>query len=299
MEKRKLFLVNIKPILRFSFKIASIIFTIIATILMFVSWSDLRILNTFFKIFILFAICLFSFVISIILHIYFLKTVKIWSRGKNKVSAFYGDIFKMAFSSIHKNEGIYVIPVNDTFDTIVDEPNEKIKHPLVSPNTLHGKWIKKFIKDENISIEELDKRIIDNLSLNGYLPIKQLNIDKKVRGKLDVYSIGTICQITSSKGINFYLLVISSFDENNNAQSNKKKIRDAIDFLIDFYDSKGQGEPIYIPLMGTGSSRASMNHKQSLSIIKSSVLTNEKSLNGDLNIVVYDGDRDKVSIFDQ
>lgn len=298
MEKRKLFLINIKPILRLSFKFASSIFTIIATILIFVSWNDLRILNTLFKILILFSICLLSFLISTVLHIYFLKTVKIWSRGKNKVSAFYGDIFKMAFSNTYKYKGIYVIPVNDTFDTIVDEPNEKIKNPLVSPNTLHGRWVEKFTNEENISIGELDRRIIDNLSLNGYSPIKHLNIDKKSRGKLDVYSIGTVCQLTSSKGINFYLLVISSFDENNNAQSNKKKIRDAIDYLIDYYDSKGQREPIYIPLMGTGSSRASMNHKQSLSIIKSAVLTNEKSLNGDLNIVVYDGDRDKVSIFD-
>ncbi len=298
MKKKKLFLINIKPIRRFSFRIASALFTIIATILMFISWNELRILNVWLKILILISVCLFSFLISTIAHIYFFKTVKIWARGKNKVCAFYGDIFKMAFSSIHKNKGVYVIPVNDTFDTIVDEPSEKIKNPLVSPNTLHGKWIEKFINDEDISIDELDERIADNLSLNGYLPIKQLNRDKKSRGKLEVYSIGTVCHLTSSKGINFYLLVISSFDENNNAQSNKKKIRDAMDYLIDYYDSKGQGEPIYIPLMGTGSSRASMNHKQSLSIIKSSILTNEKSLNGELNIVVYDGDRDKVSIFD-
>lgn len=49
--------------------------------------------------------------------------------------------------------------------------------------------------------------------------------------------------------------------------------------------------------MGTGSSRIDITHQQSLKIIKSSVLTSEK-INGSVNIVVYNGDKNKVSIFE-
>ena len=64
-----------------------------------------------------------------------------------------------------------------------------------------------------------------------------------------------------------------------------------------FYDRNGQGDPMFLPLMGTGSSRVDITHEQSLEIIKSSVLASEK-INGSVNIVVYNGDKDKVSIFE-
>ena len=54
---------------------------------------------------------------------------------------------------------------------------------------------------------------------------------------------------------------------------------------------------MFLPLMGTGSSRVGITHQQSLKIIKSSVLTSDE-INGSINIVVYNGDKSKVSIFD-
>lgn len=298
MKKVKLFLINIKPIIRLSLKIAAVFFTIIVTILSFISWDEMNIFNIWYKMGILIGLCILAFTISTILYLFVFNTVRIWSSGKNRVSAFYGDIIKMAFSDSAKNKGTYVIPVNDTFDCIIDASNEKTKYPLVSINTLHGQWLKRFMDTEGISVEDLNKRIDDNLSLNGYEPIEHLSRDQKKRGNLKVYKIGTICQLTSKKGNNFFLLAISSFDEKNNAHSTKRLIRDSVDKLMDFYDSKGQADPLYIPLMGTGNSRAYLSHKQSLLIIKNSILMNDKSIIGDLNIVVYKSDRDKVSIFD-
>ena len=49
--------------------------------------------------------------------------------------------------------------------------------------------------------------------------------------------------------------------------------------------------------MGTGSSRSGLTHEQSLRLIKSTVLTSDKPINGEINIVVYYKDKDKVSIF--
>ena len=111
------------------------------------------------------------------------------------------------------------------------------------------------------------------------------------------YKKGTVAIVGGNNNTIFYLLAISSFNDKNNAQSTKKELRDSIDSLIKFYDENGQGIPMFLPLMGTGSSRVGITHEQSLKIIKSSVLTSDE-INGSINIVVYNGDKDKVSIFD-
>ncbi len=77
----------------------------------------------------------------------------------------------------------------------------------------------------------------------------------------------------------------------------KKQFRECVDKLLDFYDETGQSIPIYVPLMGTGPSRAGLSHENSLNIIKSCVLTSEEKINGSVNIVVFNGDKNKVSIF--
>ena len=66
--------------------------------------------------------------------------------------------------------------------------------------------------------------------------------------------------------------------------------------LIKYYDKFGQGAPMYIPLMGTKKSRADITHEQSLRLIKSCILNRNKII-GDFNIVVYNGDKDKVTIY--
>jgi len=53
-----------------------------------------------------------------------------------------------------------------------------------------------------------------------------------------------------------------------------------------------------MPLMGTGTSRAKLTHKQSLKLIKSGIFTFEEKINGQINIIVFHKDRDKISIFD-
>jgi hypothetical protein len=52
-----------------------------------------------------------------------------------------------------------------------------------------------------------------------------------------------------------------------------------------------------MPLIGTGNSRADLTHEQSLRVIKSCILDSDKKVHGEINVVVYEKDRDKVSIF--
>lgn len=288
--------INIKSILTTTFKVAGTIFSIIALISIFLTWEDINVNELWHKIFIMLFIIIFSFLFSFIWIIFVCKTKRIWSQGRNKVIAIYGDLFKIAFKK-NKESRIIVIPVNDTFETKVENAGEKLKKPLVAENSNHGRWIKQFCKENDISHEELNIRIQENLSYQGYVPIKTYSIEEKGRGNLKSYKLGTTAIIDGKNNVTFYLVAISTFDSNNNAQSSKKQIREAIEDLIDFYDKNGQSNPIFIPLMGTGKSRANMTHDQSFKLIKSCILTSDKKITGEMNIVVYTSDKDKVSIF--
>ena len=59
-----------------------------------------------------------------------------------------------------------------------------------------------------------------------------------------------------------------------------------------------QGRPIYIPIMGVGLSGFGIDHKNSFSLTKEALLSKKLTLRNNVTIVIYDGDRGKVSIND-
>lgn len=288
---------NLKPIFHLFLKISGIVFSVFAILVTFISLEDVGITNIWHKIGIILSILVLSLIMSMILILFFFKKNRIWSNGKNKVFASYGDLIKYAFKVKEKNKRIIVIPVNDTFETIVDVGGEKVVNPLVSPNSLHGIWIEEFCKKYEITVNELNSRISGNLKLQNRKPVQVYSEDEKRRGNKEKYDLGTVAILNAGNTI-FYLVAISEFDEKNNAQSNKINIRKAVENLIEFYDQNGQGFPLYMPLMGTGTSRAKLTHKQSLKLIKSGIFTFEEKINGQINIIVFHKDRDKISIFD-
>lgn len=288
------FKLNIKYIFSVCVKLCSVLFTGITFFLAFISWEEIGINSSAIRLLILFVLTIFIFIVSCILVLFFIKEKQVWKRGKNKVSAMYSDLFKIAFH-IYKNKRIIVIPVNDTFETIIEEPGENVVNPLVSSETIHGRWISKYLNETGISQKELNNRIQTDLKKRGAIGLKRDS--QTVKGNDISFPLGTIAVIDGPKNSIFYLVAISKFDENNQSHSIKRQIRDCIDDLLEFYDREGQGKPIYIPLMGTGRSRANLSHIQSFKIIKSTVLTNEAAINGEINIVVYEKDKDKVSIF--
>lgn len=291
------FKLNLLPIFSLTLKFLGSIFSIIAIALSFVNWSDIGITSIMKRLLILGGICVFSFLCSTFLVLLILKRKKIWTKGKNSVYALYGDLLQIAFKTKEKERKIIVIPVNDSFETIVESTSEKITKPLVSPNTIHGMWVRRMCKSMDISCDELSSKIIENLELQNQKPLKVYQRQEKQRGNLNSYKLGTIATIDGPNNITFFLLAISKFNSENNAKATKREIRESIEDLLEYYDMKGQSNPMFIPLVGTGSSRAHLTHSQSLRIIKSCILDSEKRINGKVNVVVFNKDRDKVSIF--
>lgn len=279
--------INIKPIISLFLKISAGALSTIGIILSFISFDEIGLSNIGIRIAIFAGIIVVSFLISFISIIGVLKKRKLWGNGKNKVYACYDDIFKI---SKLRQKKIIVIPVNDTFETIVDDDLTR-KKSLVSKNTIHGQWIMR-MNSSGIDANNLNEIIQESLLEAD--PVAEKKLD---RGNKKSYPIGTIASVSADDDTVYYLLAISKFDSNNNAHSSRKEIRDSLDCLLDYYDKNGQGYPLYIPLFGTGMSRSKMSHEQSFKLIKSTILTNEKLINGSIIIVVYNNDKDKVSIF--
>lgn len=79
------------------------------------------------------------------MDVYFKRTKTIWESPSGKIKVCYSDIMKDGFDKRNKEEKLFVIPVNSCFDTIVDEDISTCSKPLVSPNSLHGRWIKQWL----------------------------------------------------------------------------------------------------------------------------------------------------------
>ena len=112
------------------------------------------------------------------------KDAIIWNNGSNSIEIVEGDIFKFAFENRSKTtKNIVVIPVNTAFDTYVSTKLETDGIPLVSENTLHGKWLIRWIRSGE-SVADLDSRIAESLNCQGKKPIGK---SKSKNGKADCY----------------------------------------------------------------------------------------------------------------
>lgn len=281
--------INLKYIGNLGVKIAGSLFSLLTLWLTFVSWDDMGITSKCSRLLILIAIILASAIIAV--AAWFLKrSALVWEQGTGKIKATYGDIIKIGFPKKGKGEKIVVIPVNNCFDTIVGDG-------IVSAKTIHGQWIKN-MNNHGVSTAALDKLIDQAIIEQGLQPTKVYTPKEKPKGKLVCFPIGTVLSIAGVNGLTYYLLALSEFDENLNAQCSKEDFAGCIQSLISFYDRNGQGNPAYLPLMGTGLSRVNISQSESLNTIINMLRLNRDKIHGELDVVVYSKAKNMVSIHD-
>ena len=260
--------------------------------------DSLKFINScvIYKIIFLLLVWMLILIIVVVYVCYFLKNNTIWKNGSGEISIEYNDLFKIAGNVKHRSDKyILAIPVNDAFDIIVDENISNVEYPLVSSNTLHGLWLK-YMYRVGSSKEDIEKKI--ELSLKNIIPVNEYTRQEKTRGNLKSYSIGTVASVSDLNGVNYYLLSISKFDFHNTAHSSPSNIQLAVNRLIEYYNVHGQGYDLYIPVMGAGLSRSDLTKKEALQVIKSTLLANQKNIYGKIHIVIYEKDKNEISIFD-
>ena len=281
--------INLKYIGTLWRKIAGSLFSLLTLLLTFVSWDDMGITSKCSRLLILIAIILVSAIIAFV-TLFIKRSVLIWEQGTGKIKAIYGDIIKIGFPKKEKGKKIVVIPVNTCFDTVVGDG-------VVSAKTIHGQWIKSMNK-HGVSITKLDE-IIDQAIIDQRLqPTKVYTQKEKAKGKLASFPIGTVLPVVGGSGLTYYLLALSEFDKNLNAQCSKEEFIGCIQSLISFYDKNGQGDPAYFPLMGTGLSRVNISQSDSLNIIVNMLKLNRDKIHGEIDVVVFYKEKNMVSIHD-
>lgn len=199
----------------------------------------------------------------------------LYKQGKTEIFYSFDDIIKIGFNfKDAKRKKIVVIPVDADFHMHVSLLGER--PVVVSEKTIHGKWIQRMQK------EGFNESEIINMVAKGKLV--QTNL------------IGGISTVTY-KNTEFILLAISKFDENNVAHSTKSDLINALESLIKYYDNFGNGYDLYIPLIGTGSSRAKLYHHESFEMIKTFAIQHINSFNGIINIVIFTKDQNEMEEF--
>ncbi len=216
------------------------------------------------------------------------KHRKIASFANHSISATYGNIFSVK----SKEKPVIVIPVNTSFDYIV-EGSLNVKDPIVNPTSLQGQLIKKLTNLESNNIKSLGAEIEDAIKIQGLVAESVIN----KRGNQNVYKLGSYIFLERDD-CSYMLFALTDFDEHNvvvpkPVDTFAKLINELVSDI-----NNCQGRPVYIPIMGVGLSGFGIDHKNSFSLIKEALLSKKLTLRNDVTIVIYDGDREKVSIDD-
>lgn len=173
------------------------------------------------------ATCFFGFLLIsyVIIWIFANKKKKVSLRIRNThILITEGDIFNQ--------EGKKIIPVNEYFDTIVDDK-------IIAKNSLHGKYILNYVND----IAALNKKISSSL---GHEAIRGVDQARKV-GKKTFYKLGTIF-----KDGDFWLLAYAKFDKNNKAYLSNRDFAYCYMNMWNEIDKYHAGYTICMPVLGSG-----------------------------------------------
>lgn len=178
---------------------------------------------------------------------------------------YYGDIFKQ--------KGTIVIPVNEYFDTIVDDE-------IVSSNTLHGIFIKNVFGG---NVSELELQIKSSLYS---VHILDTNTDRE-KGNQKRYKLGTVAQVEKN-GIKYFLVAFTRFNTNNRAEVTKTEYQQIICSLFDYVEQYSQGFKLVLPLIGSGHSGVGLPKQKLLEFLVFAIQLNDKlTLVNGVDIVLH------------
>lgn len=186
------------------------------------------------------------------------------------VNVFEGDIFAHV-----GNDNYVVIPVNEFFDTIVNET-------IINKSTIHGQFILKYYKDNHSKLhEEIDSYFTEN-------KIEGKEVDRiGSEGYKKKYPLGT-CAIIKKEKTNFVLLAMTHFDEEDHAFVELSEFGRSISTMCKVLADKVEDKPIYMPLMGMGMSRLNQTGQFILKYTLDTIVgIKDLAIQNGVNIVVF------------
>lgn len=169
--------------------------------------------------------------------------------------------FEIRFGNIFEGEGVAVIPVNEYFD------GELGNH--VSENSLHGQFIRNKLGGQSKTFFDLTSEI-----LAGVVPEESDTV--KSSGKCNRYSIGTVAPVDVND--RRYLLVALSHTDPLSLKASAT-VHDLWTCLAGVWKGireHSNGQPVRIPLIGSGLSGVGLPTRNVIEIVVTSFLCHTK-----------------------
>jgi hypothetical protein len=177
------------------------------------------------------------------------------------------------FGNIFTNNGIVVIPVNEYFDTLVDDN-------VISINTLHGKFIRNVFGGDE---KNLCQQISNSLSKTKPIEINE----NRTSGNKHKYALGTVCEVTKD-GKYFYLVALTKFNEVHRAEVKNSEYQRVICDLLYHIEQRSQGRKVSIPLIGAGHGGVDLSKQKLLEFILLSIFMSDKlTLINGIDVVLH------------
>lgn len=202
----------------------------------------------------------------------------------------YGDIFSEEEVLEPNKRRNIVIPVNRCFDTLVDDD-------LVSSKSLHGIAMNKLYHAQTFTQESLNEAIRNNLALQQAQSI-HISESQKRKGNLVRYRVGSVAEIIASEKCTYFFLGLTVFDENLKASVSNVSYVAALMRLLEFCNTRSQGFPVVIPLIGGGMARTGKSERDILKYMICFLNLYKDLLNCDIHIVVRDSGKGSIAITD-
>lgn len=147
--------------------------------------------------------------------------------------------------------GVKVIPVNEYFDTHNGDG-------IINPSSLHGKFLSLF----DGRIDELRQEVETQLAQIQPLPSNRQRT--MVPGLPQVrYPLGTCIRITDN-GNTYMLVAVTRFDQNEHVDVATEEYPEIIRKMYNGIEHLQDGNPVYLPLIGSGISGYQLTNMQLL-----------------------------------
>lgn len=206
------------------------------------------------------------------------KKIVLTSNSGHKVYVQYGDMYSPSIVSTNYEERRnIVVSVNRCFDTIVD-------NDLVSDKSQHGRVMNELYTKGLYATDTLNEKIQEKLRGKHYVDLTRTN---KSKGNTFRYDVGTIAEIQGANPIIYFFLGLTKFDSHFMASTSKDEFVLAIQKLIEYCDTRSQGYPIIMPLIGSNLARTDISQKDILKYLIQAFKINREKISADIHIVIW------------
>ena len=231
------------------------------------------------RVLIVVAIFIASYIFALIKAVLTRKADYTIGDGRQEITIKFGNIFETAEGST------IVIPVNEYFDTIVDGE-------IIAPDSLHGQFVKEVFGGDT---HTLDDAITNDLKKQGLYPARN---NRREKGKLEKYPIGTIAHIEKN-GRAYFLLALTRFSEQNVViASTLDEYNIALSSLLEHINTSSRGVLVSLPVLGSGRTRLGKDKKTILGHILSTIRMSNTPIPVKLQIVLDKSDWGRISLHD-